>query len=242
MPPLMLRDPAEFPARPTESCHLPDSNCTPMAGQTHLMYNLVRPPAGGSAVTQPPPISPRMPPTTVIAIFILSASGVILALIVVGAMMLLRLGQQNQQFDDLTQEQQQQMAGEQQTAIQSVMFQTKAVFQQFASRLEMSSPERKPLGANCDQVTHDLMAIDLSNCPEDFQEKYGALIRAWQDVSAAARRGRGELVVSGGTIFEGMHLDFNWPSGDAGAVTEAVRRFQDACHDLARCAREDGAG
>jgi hypothetical protein len=196
-------------------------------------------------VSQPAATPPRKTSSSIMTITTLLGIALILVLVVVGAMMLLRIGQQTQQMDDFTQQQQQQQqefAGQQQdTAIEIVMFQTTTAFQQFARRLQLPPLERK-LGANCDQVTREMTAIDLSDCPKDFQEKYAAVIKTWGDVSVAVKKGRGEMVVSGRAIFEGMRLDFQSPFEDVRTANEAVKRFQDACEDLARCARENGAG
>jgi hypothetical protein len=98
-----------------------------------------------------------------------------------------------------------------QEAIARVIDQNKAVFDSFKGKAKSAAE----LGG----LAGELGAIDLSDCPEDFRERYKAAVRALDQVGMKAMA----------TLFDkSAPMDARKVAEDEKAANEAVKNFQDA--------------
>jgi len=122
-----------------------------------------------------------------------------------------------------------------QQAIVKVFDQRKTAFDAFNERLK----QQEPIDQNCDRVTADLRGISLEACPTDFQEKFVALLKAWDQVAQEAKNEtglRGVLRAVAGI----RTLDPKPISDGLKGVDQAVLTYQAADLDLSQCARNHG--
>ena len=105
--------------------------------------------------------------------------------------------------------------------------------------LKVRSQHHMSWSQNFNRATTDLLHVDLTGCPTDFQQKYIENLKAFGEMTMDVKTETG-LLGFARTFSEAYTLDGKSITDDLKGLNRAVLAFQLSNEDLAQCVRNHG--